>query len=99
MPDPGTPPADPRTAPILEMVAAERLRQIIKWGGRDADGVENPATSNYVRLRVLAEEFGEVAEAMGRPEDGNGKRNLETELVQVAAVCVAWLEGLGVGDA
>jgi NTP pyrophosphatase (non-canonical NTP hydrolase) len=82
------------TEAVLEEVAIERGRQIAKWGGRDGDGIENPATSNYVRLRVLAEEFGEVAEAMGRPEDGNGKRDLRTELIQVAAVAVAWLEGL-----
>ena len=75
-------------------VRTERLRQVAKWGGREGDGVENPSQSNYVRLRVLAEEFGEVAEAMGRPEDGNGKRDLFTELVQVAAVAVAWIEAL-----
>ncbi len=78
----------------LHDVRLERGNQIGKWGGREADGVENPGQSNYVRLRVLAEEFGEVAEAMGRPEDGNGKGDLRKELIQVAAVCVAWVEGL-----
>lgn len=82
------------THEALALVVAERRRQIAKWGGPEGDGIENPSTSNYVRLRVLAEEFGEVAEAMGRPEDGNGKRDLRTELVQVAAVAVAWLEAL-----
>ncbi len=79
---------------ILQDVVEERLRQIDKWGGATGDGVENPRQSDYVRLRVLAEEFGEVAEAMGRPEDGNGKGDLRKELVQVAAVAVAWIEGL-----
>ncbi len=75
-----------RIRDVVLLIEDERARQIMKWGG---DGIENPNQSNYVRLRVLAEEFGEVAEAMGRPEDGNGKRDLATELVQVAAVAVA----------
>lgn len=79
---------------VLKEVVGERARQIVKWGGPEKDGVENPNQSNYIRLRTLAEEFGEVAEAMGRPEDGNGKRNLRKELLQVAAVAVAWVEGL-----
>ena len=79
---------------VLSDVQDERERQIVKWGGPEGDGVENPLQSNYVRLRVLAEEFGEVAEAMGRPEDGNGKGDLRKELIQVAAVAVAWVEGL-----
>lgn len=83
-----------RMRKVLSDIKDERYRQIRKWGGRDGDGVENPSQSNYVRLRVLAEEFGEVAEAMGRPEDGNGKGDLRTELVQTAAVCVAWLEAM-----
>jgi NTP pyrophosphatase (non-canonical NTP hydrolase) len=79
---------------IMGDVMQERMRQIVKWGGPEADGVENPSTPDPVRLRTLVEEVGEVAEAMGRPEDGNGKRDLRTELIQVAAVAVAWIEGL-----
>lgn len=83
-----------RTGTILGEIANERARQIARWGGRTGDSIENPSTSNYIRLRVLAEEFGEVAEAMGRPKDGNGRGDLRTELIQTAAVCVAWLEGM-----
>ena len=38
---------------------------------------------------ILAEEFGEVAKAIleNEPEDA-----LEAEIIQVAAVCVSWLE-------
>lgn len=79
---------------VMNLVGDERARQIARWGGRSGDGVENPSQSNYMRLRVLAEEFGEVAEAMGRTEDGNGTRDLKTELIQVAAVAVAWIEAL-----
>jgi hypothetical protein len=75
----------------LDAVRRERLAQIVKWG---EDDVSRPGCSNGDRLRVLAEEFGEVAEAMGRPEDGNGKRDLRTELIQVAAVATAWAEAL-----
>lgn len=79
---------------VMSDVMAERFRQVVKFGGPTGDGIENPRQSNYVRLRVLAEELGEVAEAIGRPEDGNGKGDLRKELVQVAAVAVAWIEGL-----
>lgn len=82
-----------RTNEVLDEVLAERVRQVGKWGGSEADGIENPSQSNYVRLRTLAEEFGEVAEVMGRPEDGNGTHDLRTELIQLAAVAAAWVEG------
>lgn len=78
----------------IDDVITERVRQINKWGGPESDGIENPSCPNPVRLRVLVEEVGEVAEAMGRPEDGNGRHDLRSELVQVAAVAVAWIEGL-----
>lgn len=48
------------------------------------------------KLAVLMEEVGEVAKAMLERDEkkraGNGE--LCTELIQVAAVCVAWLESL-----
>ena len=50
-----------------------------------------PADARYA-LSVLAEEFGEVAEALN---DGR-ERGLRAELVQVAAVCVRWLESMEV---
>jgi NTP pyrophosphatase (non-canonical NTP hydrolase) len=84
------------TIRALDLVWEERRRQRDRWGGRSGDGVENPTMPDPVRLRVLVEEVGEVAEAMGRPEDGNGTRDLRTELVQVAAVAVAWIEALDV---
>lgn len=51
------------------------------------------------KLRVLMEEIGEVAEAIDLLENANGAtrtstRHLRSELVQVAAVAVAWLESL-----
>lgn len=39
-------------------------------------------------LVVLAEEFGEIAKALYE----NDKQELKDEIIQVAAVCVRWLE-------
>ena len=82
------------TSTVLELVAAERDRQRAKWatphgwGQGDCSTLDPP--DDRVKLAVLAEEFGEVARALlERDRDG-----LATELVQVAAVAVAWREAL-----
>lgn len=53
---------------------------------------------NLMKLRVLIEEIGEVAEAVDKLEvhwhQINRRDHLITELIQVAAVSVAWLEAL-----
>lgn len=74
-------------------IRAERARQRAKWGAVHAWGsgdCSSPDVAEPVKLAVLTEEVGEVARAMldGRPAE------LRRELVQVAAVAVAWLEGL-----
>jgi NTP pyrophosphatase (non-canonical NTP hydrolase) len=67
-------------------VIRERNRQDEKWGPSE----NRPAPS----LRILAEEFGEVAKAMqDEPDDA-----LRTELIQVAAVAVAMVEAIDRGD-
>ena len=66
---------------IFELINEEREWQAKKWGGWEKEGIE---------LQVLVEEVGEVAMAMLKGDRGN----LKDELVQVAAVAVAWLEGL-----
>ena len=51
------------------------------------------------KFRILAEEIGEVANALDRLEMINcmtNQKHLREELVQVAAVAVAWLEALEV---
>lgn len=73
----------------VDAVKAERERQNAKWGGGPGDCC-HPATPDRQRLAILAEEFGEVAKAI-LESDMDG---LEDELVQVAAVVMAWLEGL-----
>ena len=67
---------------IMQAIRMERIRQDHKWGtsfiGRGDEGW----------LTILAEEFGEVAEAVLRDSD----EDVEKELIQVAAVVVSWLE-------
>jgi NTP pyrophosphatase (non-canonical NTP hydrolase) len=70
---------------VLADVSAERDRQDEKWGGQP--GTER-TTEDAVYAGVLGEEFGEVCKAMLEC-DANGLRE---ELVQVAAVAVAWVE-------
>lgn len=78
---------------IYTLINAERERQNAKWirpdGWRD---------HNFIKLTVLTEEVGEVAQECLRLADGDMRasdQSLLTELVQCAAVLVAWLEMLG----
>lgn len=67
-------------------ISDERERQNRKWGGVQ----DLPA---YTYLAVAAEEFGEAAQAALHDEFGGGHAGtLRTELVQLAAVIVQWLE-------
>lgn len=74
---------------VLLRVARERERQERKY----ADGwtCATRGIPNADKLAVLGEEFGEVARALCRDE---GVERLQEELVQVAAVAVAWAESL-----
>lgn len=75
------------TAATLDLVAAERQRQDVKWG-RSPGHWPN---GSGVKLAVLVEEVGEVARALLEEE---GDERLLEELVQVATVAVAWAETL-----
>ena len=66
----------------------ERMRQERLVPGRTIAEVPT-----LTKLRILVEEVGEVAEALD-VEDANTKRELRTELVQVGAVILGWLETL-----
>lgn len=77
-------------ARIVELIDQERERQAEKWqvhdwGYGDCSSSEVPA---IVKAAVLGEECGEVARAVLDLDDVA----LLAELVQVAAVAVAWLE-------
>jgi hypothetical protein len=91
------------TADTLALVDAERGRQRAKWGGRHHWGMGDCSSAtvavgahagdvpHLLRLAVLGEEFGEVARAV----HDRDPEALARELVQVAAVAVAWREALG----
>ena len=79
---------------ILQDIIAERNRQDDKWGkDRDHLMVE--------WLSILGEEYGEICKATNElhwelDSDARVKKykNLEEELIQTAAVCIATLESL-----
>lgn len=71
------------TSNILIEVNDERGRQDFKWGPQSHD-LDHWYT-------ILGEEVGEVAMAI---LEGDDIENLRTELIQVAAVCVAIIEDL-----
>lgn len=76
-------------AAIRDAVRVERRRQDELWGEVHPDKVgRDPGTW----LAILMEEVGEASKET--IEDGSG---LVTELVQVAAVCEAWLLALMCG--
>jgi NTP pyrophosphatase (non-canonical NTP hydrolase) len=76
---------------IYELIDAERQRQHDKWAGKHRWG-QGDCSSIHIdkrtKLAVLTEETGEVARAVLEDDP----KQLQTELVQTAAVAVAWLE-------
>ena len=76
---------------ILELVAKERGRQEALYSSGALLWIASvPECPDSLRLAALVEEVGEVARALHEGE----QENLRAELVQVAAVAVAWLEGI-----
>jgi len=73
---------------VLEDVAKERERQEAKWGDQSSN-------SDLVWSAVLGEEYGESAQAVLHDTfGGKAAGTLREELIQVAAVAVAWIEAL-----
>ena len=92
---------------VLESIRLERARQeqLCKAGRFPvtpaAPRDSHPAASESAKLAVLLEEVGEVAREVNEALiDGNRRSPLKLydELVQVAAVAVAWCEALQVED-
>jgi NTP pyrophosphatase (non-canonical NTP hydrolase) len=80
---------------VLDDVADERYRQErLKAAGKFAHTCADVELSDDACCRVLGEEFGEVCRALN---DGD-LANLREELIQVAAVAVAWIERINRGD-
>jgi NTP pyrophosphatase (non-canonical NTP hydrolase) len=67
---------------IFNLIAEERKRQDIKWGA-------NRDQHDMIWLTILIEEVGETAEAILKHLP-----TVKDELIQVAAVAVAWLENI-----
>ena len=81
---------------IAAEIAVERDRQRAKWSAPHQWGTgdcSSPDVPIMVKVAVLSEECGEVARAALDSGDWNTDQ-LRTELIQVAAVAVAWLESL-----
>lgn len=88
---------------IINLIEAERARQIIKWG----DNSETLSPLEY--LPILGEEYGEVCRAVhdayfaakypqhisAKAEDYEHAKN---ELVQLAAACVAMIQCIEKND-
>lgn len=75
--------ASPAQLRIMANIAAERTRQDAKWGIRPGDHPE--------WFSIMFEEVFEVSKALN---DRQPIDELREELIQVAAVAVAWIEGL-----
>lgn len=80
-------------ADIYAAIDAERCAQQTKWAGQHDWGTGDCSSDQVppiVKATVLAEECGEVARAVLDKNDNQ----LRDELIQVAAVAVAWLEAM-----
>jgi hypothetical protein len=94
----------PRMMAVFARIADERLRQQrLLAEGRFNYSAAQPCTCNFRKYVILGEEIGEVAQALDRLENGHtaavrnaGRAELREELIQVAAVAVAWLESMEV---
>jgi NTP pyrophosphatase (non-canonical NTP hydrolase) len=73
---------------VMREIQEERRRQDEKWGEQNHD--------DTWWLAILMEEVGELAQAMLHSSFGGPHAGTErTELTQVAAVAVQWLEAMG----
>ena len=72
---------------VLQLIRLERYRQEVKHSDESTASVTN---TDAKRLAILVEEVGEVAHAM--TYDAADEDELMKELVQVAAVAIAWVE-------
>jgi len=80
---------------INDEVLSERLHQFAKWGYQRHSGTE--------WLAILAEEFGEAAKGsvdlfLGHPGDPELRKALRAELIQTAAVAVAFVQAMDTGE-
>lgn len=74
---------DVARAAALTAVNAERDRQEAKWGQQNH--------GDHKWSDILVEEVGEVSKSLN---EGDPEEHLVEELIQVAAVCVSWVEAI-----
>lgn len=88
---------------IIADVLRERDRQDqLKASGRFQFTCADPELIDTQRLAILLEEVGETGRAIlnriglshDLPHGVLGRGQLRTELVQVMAICLAWVEGM-----
>jgi NTP pyrophosphatase (non-canonical NTP hydrolase) len=91
--------ATSQTHRVLADIAAERARQDeLRDAGRfEFTAADSPGLTNDQRLTMLTEELGEVAREVqnlgGTVHDGEASASkLYTELIQVAAIALAFAE-------
>ena len=74
----------------------EELRASGKFSATCATAREDGGMNDFQCFAVLGEEFGEVARAVCESIEGNieNRADLREELIQTAAVAVAWIERL-----
>lgn len=98
-------PQSERITDILEDIYIERLRQLKKWGSQShSDGtsesykavadhwkLSNDVDESHDRVNWTGILLEEVFEAVSESHDADALRE---ELVQVAAVCAAWIEDI-----
>lgn len=80
-------------ADIFREIGDERHRQEVKWGDEHAHGsgdCSSPNVLTMTKVAVLLEEVGEVARAALERDPVQ----MRHELIQVAAVAVAIIEGI-----
>lgn len=90
-----------RRVHIFQAIDAERDRQeALRAAGRFAHTCASPNMADGDKLACLGEEFGEVAKALlqlhGTGSTTDATMELRKELIEVAAVAVAWVEALDV---
>lgn len=88
---------NPQQIAIAQEIFRERNRQdALVIEGRFAFNCASTTVPDLYKLPILAEEAGEVAREVCEIS-GQGKKTrkpLRTELIQLAAVCAAWIEAL-----
>lgn len=67
---------------IFSLITEERNKQKQKFG-------DEPEATRDGLLRILGEEFGEICKEVNQRKS---RQAIDKEVLQLAAVCVAWLE-------